>query len=150
MENPKNKANPDCIPQPAVASISRAYQVEGHGQSKGGIADQVKIILREMAAVVRQSGGFIGHIKAFISFTEGGSISMSVVKDKVDHQQFDFPADQPASGFKVAITAIVYGFNGEELSRLLNFGLAVGLPESICRVVEVKTNNLKPIAPFVS
>lgn len=150
MEDPKNKANPDSIPQPAVASISQAYQAEGHDQSIGDIADRVKIILRELASVVRQNGGFIGHIKAFISFAEGGSISMSVVKDKVDHQEFDFLAEQPASNFKVAITAIVYGFNGKELSRLLNFGLAVGLPESICRAVEAKTQNLKPIVPFVS
>lgn len=144
------KANPQDIPQPALASLTRFYTAAGPDQRLGDIADRLELIMRELGAVVRQGGGFIGHIKAFLSFTEGGSIGMSVVKDKVEHQPFDQLAENRISGFKLAVTAIVYGFTGEELSRLLSLGLAVGLPESVCRPVQVETQNLKPIAPFGS
>lgn len=146
----KIKADPQDIPQPALASLTRFYAVAGSDQRLGDIAGRLEIILRELAAVVRQGGGFIGHIKAFLSFTEGGSIGMSVVKDKVEHQPFDQLAENRVSGFKLAVTAIVYSFASEELSRLLSLGLAVGLPESVCRPVQVETRQLKPITPFGS
>lgn len=148
LEAKKSPADPGGIPQPAVASLSRFYKTAGPEARIGDIADRLEIILRELGAVVRQGGGFIGHIKAFLSFTEGGSISMSVVKEKVEHLPFDHLAENGASGFKLAVTAIVYKFTNAELSRLLNLALAVGLPESVCRPVQVETQNLKPIAPF--
>jgi len=150
LESKKTETALNSIPQPAVTSFTRFFTAAGHGQSIGVIAERVKTILKELGVVVRQGGGFIGHIKAFISFTEGGSIAMSVVKDKVEHQPFDLIAEDHISGFKVAVTAIVYGYANEELSRLLNLGLAVGLPESVCRPVKAPTQNLKPIAPFAN
>jgi|GEM_PF-3886326 hypothetical protein len=148
LKGKKIKADPQDIPQPALASLTRFYTVADPDQRLGDIADRLAIILKELGATVRHGGGFIGHIKAFLSFTEGGSIGMSVVKDKVEHQPFDQSAENRISGFKLAVTAIVYSFASEELSRLLSLSLAVGLPESVCRPVQVETQNLKPIAPF--
>lgn len=150
LKGKKTKAAPQDIPQPSLASLTRFYTAAGADQRLGDIADRLETIMRELGAVVRQGGGFIGHIKAFLSFTEGGSIGMSVVKDKVEHQPFDQSAENRITGFKLAVTAIVYRFDSEELSRLLSLGLAVGLPESVCRPVQVETQNLKPIAPFGS
>lgn len=148
LESKKIKANLNPIPQPAVASFTRFYAGAERVQNIGVIAERLKLILRELGLAVRQGGGFIGHIKAFVSFTEGGSIGLSVVKDQVTHQPYDLLAEDHTSGFKVAVTAIVYGYTNEELARLLNLALAVGLPESVCQPVQVKTQNLKPIVPF--
>lgn len=148
LEDRKGQADSNGVPQPAVASVSRFYKMERPDQRIGDIADRLAIILKELGSVARQSGGFIGHIKAFLAFTEGGSISMSVVKEKVEHLSFDHLAENRVSSFKLAVTAIVYNFTTAELSQMLNLALAVGLPESVCRPVRVETQNLKPIAPF--
>lgn len=119
-------------PEPSVVSVARDYTVNGHGCRSAELSGRVGLILEELGAVVRNGGGFIGHIKAFISTPEGAAQGFSVVRDRVRLQGADFAPEEPAAKFKIAVTAIVYGCPKEELNRLLELALAVGLPRSFC------------------
>lgn len=135
-------------PQPAVASISLSYTAET--RSADDIIGRVRSGLENLAAAVRLGGGFVGHIKSFITFAGGGSAALSVVRDRAELSRSDFDGQGPAGGFKLAVSAIVYGFEAGELRRLLDLALAAGLPETVCRPALPAAKNLKPIIPFIS
>ncbi len=119
----------DTTPEPAVVSLSRVYRTHGRALEASELARRISLVLGELALVIRQGGGFIGHIKTFVTFDQGGALGMSVVRDRVDAKEFDYHPEAPVAEFKIAVTAIVYGYAKAELTRLVSLGLAVGLPD---------------------
>ncbi|MDL2226484.1 hypothetical protein LJB86_02370 [Deltaproteobacteria bacterium OttesenSCG-928-M10] len=138
-------------PDASVASLTLNYQVKTVA-SQGAVSDRLAEVLTEVARIVRQSGGFVGHIKSYLSLAGGGCVAMSVVRDQADRKTEGFQAEAPVGSFDVAATAIVYGVAKDELTRLLRLGMAIGFPESafIRRAPAPKmvTANPKPIMPF--
>ncbi|UQZ90159.1 hypothetical protein C4J81_13500 [Deltaproteobacteria bacterium Smac51] len=141
-------AEKQTMPEPAVVSFSRAVNLApGQEMTAGEAADRVEVVLHSLAGLVRQGGGFIGHIKTFISFDHDGGLGMSVVRDQVERQSHYFKPAEKTESFNIAVTAIVYGYKKDELARLVSFGLDIGLPRNICRP-EAVSDKFKPIAPF--
>lgn len=125
-------------PEASVVSISKKYLMTGHGGSATELSARIGSILEEVARVVRDGGGFVGHIKAFAATPDGASLGLSVVRDKVRLQGPGFAPKEPMTEFKLAVTAIVYGCPKDELNRLMELGLAIGLPRSFCSPVVFK------------
>lgn len=134
--------------EPAVASLTagfRAKNENGKG-SADDVRQKARELLSETAAAVSAGGGFIGHIKACASFASGGSLGFSVVKEQVRVTEDQFNGEEAAGAFKLAVTAIVYGFPKEDLTNLLERGLAGRFPESLfARQYDLK---LAPIKAF--
>lgn len=145
------RRNGDANLEASVASLSLNCQVRTDA-SQGAVADRLAEVLTELASIVRQSGGFVGHIKSYLSLSGGGCVSMSVVRDQADRKSENFQAEAPVASFNLAVTAIVYGMSKDELTRLLRLGLAIGFPESafIRRVPAPKVAQAdpRPIMPF--
>jgi hypothetical protein len=132
---------------PAVASVSRSVRVGPAGLDNGEVLGRLAGRLAELARTVRAEGGFVGHIKAYVSFSAGGGVGLSVVRDQPEIKAFDFQPQAPASDFKVSVAAIVYNYDEGELSRLLNQSLTAALPGFMSgRAPDHK--NLKPIKPY--
>jgi len=121
---------PSVITEPVVVSFSRTYRALADGLSAGEAAARISSLLTEVAASLREAGAFIGHIKALVSLPEGGSLGISVVRDRADRKEFGFDPQSPVSTFKTGITAIVYGCSKDELNRLMKLALALGLPKN--------------------
>jgi len=135
-------------PEAAVVSVSRRYAVSGHGCRSAELAARVGLILEELGAAVKSGGGFIGHLKAFIATPDGAGLGLSVVRDRARPQGAGFAPEEPVAEFKIAVTAIVYGCPKDELNRLAQLALAVGLPRSFCAPADSqKLSPLKIMAP---
>ena len=148
LESKLSKNLLPAAPEAAVASVSRRYAVNGHGCRSAELAARVGLILEELGAAVRSGGGFIGHIKAFIATPDGASLGLSVVRDRARPQGAGFAPEEPVIEFKIAVTAIVYGCPKDELNRLVELALAVGLPRSFCTPeVPPKLSPLNIMAP---
>lgn len=129
----KSPSGLPAIVEPVVFSFSRSYMGAVDGLSAGDAAKSLSSILTEVAASIREADGFIGHVKALLTVPEGGVLSISVVRDRADWKEHAFDCQSPISIFKIAVTAIVYGFSRDELKRLLLLGLALGLPQNLYR-----------------
>lgn len=117
--------------EPAVVSFSRTYRATADGLTAGETGERLASVLTEVAASLREAGGFIGHIKALIALPEGGSLGLSVVRDRAGWKENSFDRRSPLSTFKASVTAIVYGCSKDELGRLMRLGLALGLPKGL-------------------
>lgn len=137
------------IVEPVVVSFSRSYMAAVDGLSTGDAAISLSNILTEVAASIHEADGFIGHVKALLTVPEGGVLSISVVRDRADWKENGFDCHSPVSSFKMAVTAIVYGFSRDELKRLLLLGLALGLPQSLYREAS-KGHQAAPLLSFDS
>lgn len=115
------------IPEAAVVSFCLNFKAAAE-VSAAEAAERLAGILTEAAVAICDGGGFIGHIKSFLTFDEGG-LGMSIVRDRVDRKDFGFQEKSPAGKFRLAITAIVYGCGKSELQNLLNLGLTLAYPE---------------------
>lgn len=122
---------PSVLTEPVVVSFSRTYRALADGLSAGDAADRLSSLLTEVAASLREAGAFIGHIKALVSWPEGGNLGISVVRDRADRKELRFDPQSPISTFKTAVTAIVYGCSKDELNRLMKLALALGLPKNL-------------------
>ena len=142
-ESKPSKVTFKAAPEAAVVSVSRRYAVGGHGCRSAELSARVGLILEELGAVVKSGGGFIGHIKAFIATPDGASLGLSVVRDRARPQGAGFAPEEPVIEFKVAVTAIIYGCPKDELNRLVELALAVGLPRSFC--VPAGSQKLSPL-----
>ena len=129
-------------PEARVASVSRAYTVRGEGRTAGQLAARLATVLQELSAVTRQGGALVGHLKGLITFDDGSTVALSVVRDGVGQKAEGFDPLAPVGRFKLAATAIVYNCSRDELSRLLNLGLAVGFPNEVCTLL---TEPKKPL-----
>lgn len=118
-------------PEASVASAARAFTVRGETGAAGQAVNRLAAILRELAAVARQGGALVGHIKAMITFDDGASAALSVVRDQVQVKAAGLDPASPVGRFKLAATAIVYHCSKDELTRLLNLGLAAGFPADV-------------------
>ena len=133
------------VVEPVVVSFSRNYRAVTDGLSAGDAGQKLSNVLTEVAASIREAGGFIGHVKALVTLPEGGALGISVVRDRADWKEAGFDRQSPVSTLKASVTAIVYGCSKEELSRLLRLGLALGLPKNLYEeVIE------RPVAPVLS
>lgn len=120
-------------PQPVVVSLTRAYQVHLSGAAAETWSRRLTLVLMDIATGVRQKNGFIGHIKAFLTFETGGALGLSLVRDSVDLKEFEYQGQARPAAFKLALTAIVYGCSRDDLTQLAEAGLSRHLPESQVR-----------------
>jgi len=120
-------------PEARVASVSRAYTVNGEGCTAGQLAARLATVLQELSTVTRQGGALVGHLKGLITFDDGSTVALSVVRDRVGQKAESFDPLAPVGRFQLAATAIVYNCSRDELARLLSLGLAVGFPSQVCQ-----------------
>lgn len=134
-------------PQATVASGAWAYRAL-QVVSADEAGRRAGRALASVSSAVRAGGGFVGHIKAYVSFNGGGSLGLSVVKADVNYKTEGFEPEEPAGSFKIAATAIVYGCPQEELTKLLEAALVSAYPETQFVPENSGAKNLKPIIPF--
>ena len=138
-------------PEAAVASLRLTYKASPN-VSQGAVADRLAGALADVARTVRQGGGFVGHIKSYLSFADGGGVAISVVRDQADRKVEKFSTEALGSSFDVAVTAIVYNVGREDLAQKLRVFLSAGFPEPafVCHALAPKSKESEPkaIMPF--
>lgn len=131
-------------PEPAVASLSKSYVTAKPTLTAGHLVEAFAGALAEVAALVRQEGALVGHIKAWVEMTPGGEVRLSVVKDEPRRQSENFSPEARPSSVNLALTAIVYGPSPAELSCHLATALSKHWPADLA---EAAPPNLLPPNP---
>lgn len=131
----------------SVASLTQAYRVNG-GLSQAEVVTKSAQALTALASAVIAQGGFVGHIKAYLSLEGGARAAISVVRTESQSKLSAFESEKPASTFEMAATAIVYGLEQSALTSLMHLELALAFAEPAFSQLAVEKPQLKPIVPF--
>ncbi len=131
----------------AVASLNQGYRVN-EALTQAEVAAKLAQALTALASEVIAQGGFVGHIKAYLSLEGGARAAVSVVRTEAQSKLSAFEPDKPASSFEVAATAIVYGLEQSTLTSLMHLELALAFAEPAYSRLAAQKTQLKPIAPF--
>jgi hypothetical protein len=113
----------------SIVSFERNYDiVPPEGVKAELVTASLELFMTQLAAILRESKFMIGHIKAYVTFTEDNSIGLSVVRKKVNRKEVGYKPDAPVKRFTLALTNIVFSVDERELGRLVELGLAIALP----------------------
>jgi hypothetical protein len=117
-------------------SFERNYKLKNLGGVPAkSVVEKLELFLTELALLLRDNNYLIGHIKGYVNFDKAGGVGLSIVKSKVNLKPQNYDESAAVTGFKLALTNIVFKIHESELSRLVDLGIGISLPEGEFEIV---------------